>query len=138
MAFNTTPFHGKVARIEKGEVPVDWSISFSLDVSLDMADISRQGQHWKEQLPGMAGASGTMEYQLVLGNTEQKELVDNIVTATPGSKLTDVQFNLDLSTNAFTGNIYITGFSVSATIGDVVKGTFPFVLDGALSVTSTG
>jgi len=135
MAYNTTPFHGKVARIEKNDVSVGYSVGYSLDVSLDMADASRQGQNWKEQLPGMAGANGTMEYQLVLGNTEQKALIDNLITATPGTKLTDVKFLLDGSTNAFTGDIYVTGFSISITIGDVVKGSFPFVLDGALSVT---
>jgi len=135
MAFNTTPFHGKVARIEKNDVAVDFSVSYSLDVSLDMADVSRQGQNWKEQLPGMAGANGTMEYQLILGNTEQKALIDNLITATPGTKLTDVKFLLDGATNAFIGDIYVTGFSVSTTTGDVVKGSFPFVVDGALAIT---
>ena len=135
MAFNTTPFHGKVARIEKNDVAVDFSVSYSLDVSLDMADASRQGQNWKEQLPGMAGASGTMEYQLVLGNTEQKALIDNLITATPGTKLTDIKFLLDGSTNAFTGDIYVTGFSISTTTGDMVKGSFPFVVNGALTIT---
>ena len=135
MAYNTTPFHGKIARIEKNDVAVDFSIGYSLDVSLDMADASRQGQDWKEFVPGMAGANGTMEYQLVLGNTEQKALVDNIITATPGTKLTDIKFLLDGSTNAFTGDIFVTGFSVNTTIGDVVKGSFPFVLNGALAVT---
>ncbi len=137
MSYNTTPFHGKVARIEKNDVAAEFSIGWSMDVSLDMADISRQGQNWKEHLPGMAGATGTMEYQLVLGNTEQKALVDNLVTATPGTKLTDIKFLLDGSTNAFTGNIYVTGLNVPTTIGDVVKGSFTFVVDGALSVTDS-
>jgi len=137
MAFNTTPFHGKVARIEKNDVPVDYSIGWSLDVSLDMDDASRQGQDWKEHIPGLAGASGTMEYNLVLGNTEQKALVDNIVTASPGTKLTDIKFLLDGSTNAFTGDIYVTGLNVPANIGGIVKGSFPFVLDGALTVTDS-
>lgn len=137
MAYNTTPFHGKVARIEKNDVAANYSISWSLDVSLDMADASRQGQSWKEALPGMAGATGTMEYMLVLGNTEQKAFIDNLITATPGTKLTDVKFLLDGSTNAFTGNLYITGFSCNTAIGDVVKGSFPFQIDGALSVTDS-
>ena len=135
MSYNTVPFHGKVARIEKNDVAVDFSVGYTLNVSLEMADASRQGQNWKEHLPGMAGAEGTMEYQVVLGNTEQKALIDNLITATPGTKLTDVKFLLDGSTKAFTGNIYVTGFSINTTIGDVVKGSFPFVVDGALSVT---
>jgi len=135
--FNTTPFHGKVARIEKNNVAVDYSVGYSLDVTLDMADASRQGQSWKEQLPGMAGASGTMEFMLVLGNTEQKALIDNLITATPGTKLEDVIFLLEGSTSGFTGDIYVTGFSMSTTIGDIVKGSFPFVVDGALAVSAS-
>jgi len=137
MAYNTTPFHGRVARIEKNDVAVDYSVGYTLNVTLDMADASRQGQKWKEGLPGLAGATGTMEYMLVLGNTEQKAIVDNLVTASPGTKLTDVKFLLESSTSAFTANIYVTGMNVSTTINDTVKGSFPFQIDGALTVTAS-
>lgn len=134
MAYNTTPFHGKVARVEKNDVAMDFSEGWNIDVALDMADISRQGQHWKEGLPGQAGWSGSFSGQLVLGNTEQKAFVDNIVAATPGTKLTDVKFLLDGATNAFTGNIYITGFHPSGTVGDKFSFSFDFTGDGALDV----
>jgi hypothetical protein len=135
MAYNTTPFHGKVARIEKNNVPVDFSISYSLNVTIDMSDKSPQGDNWKSALPGLAGATGIMEYFFVPGNTEQKALIDTIVTASPGVLLTDIKFLLNASTNAFTGNIWVTGFSVNTTMGDIVKGSFPFQLDGALALT---
>lgn len=135
MAYNTTPFHGKVARIEKNDVAADHSIGWSMDVSLDMEDASRQGQSWKEYLPGMAGATGKMDYSLVLGNTEQKAIVDNIVAAAPGTKLTDIKFLLDGSTNAFVGDIFVTGLNISATIAGKVTGSFPFTVNGALTVT---
>ena len=137
MAYNTTPFHGKVARVEKNDTAMDFSSGWSLDVSLDMADISRQGQHWKEGLPGQGSWRGSFSGQLVLGNTEQKAFVDNLITATPGTKLTDVKFLLDGSTNAFTGNIYITGFSMSPAVGGEATFTFNFQGDGALSVTDS-
>ena len=136
MGYNTTPFHGKLCRVEKNNVAMDFGDGWTIDSNLDMADISRQGQHWKEGIPGMASWSGSFSGQLVLGNTEQKAFVDNLITATPGTKLTDVKFLLDASTNAFTGNIYITGFSVGPGIGDAVKFSFKFQGDGALSVTS--
>ena len=137
MAYNTTPFHGKTARIEKNDTAMDFSSGWNIDVALDMGDSSRQGQSWKEGLPGQAGWSGSFSGHLVLGNTEQKAFVDNLVTATPGTKLTDVKFLLDGSTNAFTGNIYITGFHPGGTKDGVFDFTFDFHGDGALSVTDS-
>lgn len=134
MAFNTTPFHGKLARVEKGDTAMDFSEGWNIEVSLDMADISRVGQHWKEGLPGQAGWSGSFSGQLVLGNTQQKAFVDNIIATTPGTKLTDVKFLLDESTNAFTGDVYITSFSTSPAVGDKVSFTFNFQGNGALTV----
>lgn len=135
MAYNTVPFHGKLARIEKGGTKVEFSADWNIQVQLDMADASRQGQHWKEGLPGQAGWSGSMNYQLVLGNTEQKALVDNIIAATPGTKLTDIKFLLDADTNALTGNLFVTSLNITSSVGDIVKGSFNFQGDGALSVT---
>lgn len=135
MAYNTTPFHGKVARVEKNDVAMDFSEGWNLSVNLDMADVSRQGQDWKEALPGQAGWNGSFSGRLVLGNTEQKAFFDNLITATPGTKLTDVKFLLDANTNAFTGNIYITGFNTSPAVGDKVNFTINFQGDGALTVT---
>lgn len=137
MAYNTTPFHGKSARVEKNNTAMDFSEGWNIDVTLEMADISRQGQDWKEGLPGQGSWSGSFSGQLVLGNTEQKAFVDNLITATPGTKLTDVKFLLDGATNAFTGNIYITGFSMSPGVGDDATFTFNFQGDGALSVTDS-
>lgn len=135
MAFNTTPFHGKKVRIEKNDVAMEFTKGWSISVSLDMADISRNGQDWKEGLPGMGNWSGSMEAHFVPGNTEQKAFIDNIIAAVPGTKLTDVKFLLDDSTNAFTGNLYITGVSVSPNLGSEVGYSINFQGDGALTLT---
>lgn len=135
MAYNATPFHGKLCRVEKNNVSMDYNNGWSIDSSLDMADISRAGQNWKESIPGQASWTGSFSGQFVAGNTEQKAFFDNLVTASPGTKLTDVKFLLDGATNAFTGNIYITGFSINPGVGDVVKFTINFQGDGALALT---
>jgi len=136
MAYSSVPFHGKVVRVEKNNVAMDYSKGWSLSVTLDMADASRVGQDWKEGLPGQAGWNGSFEIYFVAGNTEQKAFFDNLVAATPGTKLTDVKFLLDVSTNAYTGNIYITGLSMNAAMGGVVSATVNFQGDGALTLTS--
>lgn len=135
MAYTATPIHGKTARAEKNNTAIDFTTGFSLDFSLDMADASRQGQSWKEAIPGMAGATGSLEIITVLGDVGQKALVDNIIAATPGTLLTDIKFLLNGSTEGFSGNFYVTGFSVSTTIGDVIKSTVPVQLNGAPSLS---
>ena len=137
MAYGTVPFHGKVARTEKNDVAMEFTEGWSIDTSLDMDDISRQGQNWKEGLPGQAGWSGSFSAQAVYGNTEQKAFLDNIITAAPGTKLTDVKFLLDASTNAITGNIFITGYSISTGVGGKVVHNFTFQGDGAMAITDS-
>lgn len=131
MAYTTTPLHGKVARAEKNDVAVDFTDGWEIDATLDMADASYQGQNWKYALPGMSGATGRITGHWVAGNTEQKALFDNIVTAAPGTKLTDVKFLVQGTTEGFSGNIYVTGFALRAPMGDTIKFTIPFQLDGA-------
>lgn len=136
MAYNSTPFHGKVCRVEKGGTKMEYSKSWQISSSLDMADASYAGQYWKTGLPGLASWNGSFEAYFVAGNTEQKAFFDNLVAATPGTKLTDVKFLLDADTNAFTGDIYVTGISINAGMGDVVSATINFQGDGALTLTS--
>lgn len=136
MAYNTTPFHGKLSRVEKNNVNVDYTIDISFNTAVDMADSSRQGQQWKEGIPGMGSWSGNMNMYFVAGNTEQKALMDNIIAATPGTKLTDVKIMLDISTNGFSGDIYITSFAMTAPMGDVVKCSFGFVGNGAPTLSN--
>ncbi len=137
MAYNTTPFHGKACRVEKGDTATEYTEGWSIDVSLDMDDISRQGQNWKEGIPGLAGWSGQFSAQAVMGNTEQKAFLDNLITATPGTKLTDVKFLLDGSTNAYTGDLYITNYSIGTNVSGKVVHTFNFQGNGALTITDS-
>jgi predicted secreted protein len=136
MPYNTVPFHGKVSRVEKNNVAMEYSQGWSLNASLDMAEANRNGQDWKEALPGQAGWNGSFSGMFVAGNTEQKAFFDNLVAATPGTKLTDVKFLLDGATNAFTGDIFIIGLSVAPSLTEVVKFTINFQGNGALTLTN--
>jgi len=136
MAFLATPFHGKICQVEKNNVKMAYSLGWSLSVSLDMSEASSAGDDWKSALPGQAGWNGNFSMHFVAGNAEQKAFFDNIIAATPGTKLTDVKFLLDADTNAFTGDIYINGFSIPAEMGGVVKSTVNFQGNGALTLTS--
>ena len=138
MAYNTTPFHGKVAKVEKNDVAMSFGDGWSISANVEMADKTQWGDSWKSAVPGLASWNGSFSGSFVAGNTEQKAFVDNIIAATPGTKLTDVKFLLDASTNALTGDIYITGFNINPSVGGgVVKCTFNFQGDGALDLTDS-
>jgi len=137
MAYNTTPFHGKTARVEKNDVAMDFTEGWNINADVPFDDISAQGDDWEDQVAGIAKWTGQIKGYVVLGNTEQKAFVDNIVTATPGTKLTDVKFLLDASTNAFTGDLHITKYAVDTSKSGKVSYTLDFKGSGALSVTSS-
>lgn len=130
------PIHGKVASIKKDSVAAGSRVGFELEVSLDLDDASVQGEDWKKYLPGMAGATGTMNYHLDPSDTVQAALLANIIAATPGTLLEDVVFELEDSGDYFSGDLYVTGFSTSANISGKVTGSFPFTINGALSLTT--
>jgi len=137
MAYNTTPFHGKTARIEKNTVLIGYSDGWEIEAEVDFDDITSQGDSWEDQIAGIARWRGSMSFKFVAGNTEQKALMDNVITATPGTKLTDVQFNLDSTTNAFTGDIHLLGASIAANKGGKVTYNVPFKGSGALTLTAS-
>ncbi len=136
MAFNSVPFHGKVCRIEYGGTKMNYSLGWNVNIALEMADSTSCGDIWKTGLPGMAGWTGSFNAHFVAGNTEQKAFFDNIISATPGVKLTTVKFLLDADTNAIIGDIYIIGLGITTTIGAVVSAAINFQGDGAPQLVS--
>ncbi len=135
MAGNTVPIHGRVCRIDDGGTLIDFSVDWSINVAMDLGDSSRQGQSWKENVAGQSGWTGSMTFHLVAGNTEQKAMLDNIITATPGTKLTDIKFMLEDSGDYFSGDLFVTSFATSAAVGDTVNCSFDFTGDSALALT---
>jgi hypothetical protein len=136
MSYNTTPFHGKLARAEKNDVAVDFTTGWDVSFSMASADISRQGQDATELLPGQYTVTGTISCQMVAGNTEQKALWD---AALAGTKLTDMKLLLDGSTNAIdlTNGIYILSVNPSTGVGGAAMWDFGFQATGTISLTDS-
>ena len=137
MAYTSTPTHGMVSRLEKGDTAVDYIGSWDLDVNLDMAAQERQGQRWKGHTPGQAGWSGHCKGHAVLGNIQQKALHDNLITATPGTKLTDMKWLINGSIEGWHGNCYVTNIKVTAPVNGHVDIDITFLGDGAPSVSDS-
>lgn len=129
------PIHGKVCRIDKNGVDIAFTTGWNVNFNLDLDEITPQGANWKKWLPGCAEWDGTMECMFDPSNTEQKALMDNIIIATPGTKLTDIKFELEDSGDYFTGDLFITSMPVTANLGGKVTCSFSFKGDGAPSLT---
>lgn len=129
------PIHGKVARVEKNSVLVGDSQGWEISTALDLDEITAQGDDWKTHVSGMAGWSGSMTFSCDPSNTEQKAFLDNIIAATPGTKLTDVEFNLEDTDDYFSGDLFIIGLNVNTGVGGKVLMKIDFVGDGALTLT---
>jgi len=118
---------------------VGYLIGWNLNVALDMGDISSQGDHWKEAIPGMAGATGSAEAYFIEGETWFRNLEDQL------SATGEQYFLLKLFTydpdGDYTGDHYIcwvsfNSWDLNPTIGEVVKETVNFQITGDISFTA--
>jgi len=110
---------------------VAYAFGWSLDFTLDMADASRMGQAWKEGVAGQAGFSGQFEAYLI----GSRMGLEAITEAGSGDEYFLVKlFNYDPDADA-SGDHWIcwasvTGMSVNAPVGDVVKEAVTFTGQG--------
>jgi len=129
------PIHGKVARFEKNSVLTDLTTGWTINTSLDLAEITAQGDNWRDYIAGLNEWDGSLEVTFDPSNTQQVALVNNIIAATPGTKLTDIEWTLEDTGDYFSGDVFLTGFSTAPNISGGVTATFTFKGSGALSLT---
>ena len=129
------PIHGKVARVGKGGVEMANTTGWEINLNVDTDEITAQGDDWKDFLAGCAEWDGKIDCLFDPANPEQKALMDNIVAAIPGTRLTDVRFRLEDSDDYFSGHLIITSFPVSTGIGGKVTSSFSFKGCGPLTLT---
>jgi len=120
------------AALEKIGYLIDWNLEFSLD----MAEISRQGQHWKEVLPGQAGGSGGANAYYIAIDSFFELLEDNI-DGTQDYFLVEL-FNYDPDQDQ-TGDHFIAwvtfnSWGINPTVNDVVKEKIGFQIHGMISI----
>lgn len=117
--------------LEKVGYLIDWG----LDVSLDMADTSRQGQEFKEQIPGMAGASGSANQYFIGADSFFDAVEDNIDDTQKYHllKLFSYDPDQDQTGDHFLAWVTFNSWGVNTTIGESVKETVSFTVHGAIS-----
>lgn len=122
-------YHGKSAKVTKTAVSVVGMLEWTIETSLEIVDVTDFGDTYKASIVGFVTWTGSFGGQGDPENTEQAALR---VAHLAGNKLSDVLFYID-GTHYFSGDIYVTGMSHSTTVTDVVKVSWTFTGDGALS-----
>ena len=131
----TYPIHGKIARTESGGVAVAFTTGWTSTFNVDLDEVTAQGANWKSWLAGCAEWDGTIECMFDPSNPQQKALMDNIINATPGAQLADIEFQMEDSGDYFSGNLILTSFPVTANLSGKVTCSFSFKGNGAPSLT---
>lgn len=110
--------------LEKVGYIIDWNLS----ISVEMADISRMGEDWKEGLPGQSTGSGSANAYYI----GTKGFMDAINAAIDGTQkyfflqLFTWDLNQDQTGDHFQVWATLTGNAPSGNIGDVVKESMQF------------
>jgi hypothetical protein len=116
---------------------VGYLIDWSINPTVDMAEVSVVGEQWKEYIPGQAGGSGSAGGYFIATETLLNCLQESIAA---GDKYFLLQlFNYDPDQDQtgdhITAWVTFTSFAIPSTFGDVVKESINFQLHGAISFT---
>jgi predicted secreted protein len=104
---------------------------WSLEISVDMLEITSLGDNWKEYISGLREWTGSITCKFNQADTDGQEMMR---TALLGGTSAAVTLDVD-STYKFSGTVFLNGGSVNVTTGDAVEMSFNVTGSGALSYT---
>ncbi len=124
-------YAGKDGYLKAGSTPaaVTYIKSFNVTTDVDLHDVTSLGNQWKKSQPGLRSWSGNIAGTLDLADTKQKGFFDLCV----GAQTVAVQtLELGLGGGAsLSGSAWISNFSISVAVGDMVSFTANFTGDDA-------
>ena len=104
--------------------------SWSMDISADMLDSTSLGDDWRESIPGLNGATASLEVKWDIPNDANGQ------TALQNAILNGTTVTLNLYTNAsnyYSGTAYISSLNVEDPVEDLVTATFEAQFTGAVT-----
>ncbi len=114
-----------------GTTAIGYIDSWSLTTDHSTSEVTALGDKWKAFIATVKSWNGSAN-ATVLDSTEHKTLIDDLIS---GADTTlDAVFKAGKEVS-FSGKIYVTSASVSATQGDKTSVSFNFQGTGALSVS---
>lgn len=147
MAWSTGVMHGRLARVAVGGTAtnaaatyVDYTSDWSMSWSRDVATVQRQGQDYKETFGGQAGWTGTINLCFIRSSTVEAGALQGLAVSTklnPATACsTDVHFCFGSTMERLEGNFWVTGYNITAAVGDVIRASLSITGDGAVEFSS--
>ncbi len=137
MAWPSAPIHGKLARVTADATVIDHSSRWSINIVKDAAVWGRQGKEFKEANPGQASWTGSAEFFFV-NSSHQSSFIANVLATSSAYSLTttvdvaNMEFCFDTTGNHLTGDVIITGLTIDAPVGDMIRASFTFQGSGPI------
>jgi predicted secreted protein len=113
--------------------------NFSVDVTADTIETSTMGVDVRTYVKGMSSWSGSADIYVDTANlTGGAGAIASLIatSGTVGEGTATVELYLNDSSNKFSGEAIITGFSVSSAMDGLVEGTISFQGSGAVAYTA--
>lgn len=122
---------GKDGEVDLGSAKIGYIDNFSLSIEAGTSEASQLGDQWKQFIGTAKGWSGSFSGTFDYGDTQQKSIIDNLISANASTSVT-----LKLKVSAaltLTGTAWVSNASVGASHGDKITISFNFQGSGALA-----
>lgn len=115
--------------------------SFSIDITADTIETSKMGTDVRTYVKGMSSWSGSADIYLDTANLAGganviAALNPCVSTTAVGDSPVVIECYLNGSSNKFSGDIIVTGYSASSSMDGLVEATISFQGSGALAFTA--
>jgi predicted secreted protein len=114
--------------------------NFSVDITADTIETSTMGVDVRTYVKGMSSWSGSADIYVDTANLTggASAIAPLIATGgTVGEATASVELYLNNTANKFSGEVIITGFSVSSSMDGLVEGTISFQGSGAVTYAAS-
>jgi len=147
MAWSTGVMHGRLARVAIGGTAtnvaatyIDYTSDFTLNWTRDVATVQRQGQDYKETFGGQAGWTGKINLCFIRNSAVAAADLQGLAVSTklnPATAVsTDIHFCLGSTMERIEGDFWVTGYSISAPVGDVIRASINITGHSAIEFSS--
>lgn len=120
---------GRLGKLMKGTSVVALVQNFSIDMRSDWLETTSLQDNAKKYVSGLHEYTGRAEFFFDPSDTNQLAIHNAMIN---GTKLTDIKFYID-NTHYYSGDLWITGQSVSVPVGDIIRLSCDFRFDGTLN-----